>query len=90
MARSARRTRPFRLTAGALSRYGRSHRRWLAIGLVGTLGVVLARLMIPWPLRWALDLVQPGDAPPPLAGADGSVLPIALAYVAIAVVLGVS
>jgi ABC-type multidrug transport system fused ATPase/permease subunit len=43
-----------------LAPYGRPHRKWLALGSIGALAVVLARLAFPWPLRGILELVVPG------------------------------
>lgn len=42
-------------------RYGRQHRRWLVYGLISTVAVVILRLALPWPFRWAIELVV-GDA----------------------------
>lgn len=40
-----------------LGPYGRPHRKWLVRGSLAALGVVLARLAFPWPLRGIMELV---------------------------------
>ena len=44
-----------------LGPFGRPHRRWLVIGSLAALLVVLARLAFPWPLRGAMELVLPEE-----------------------------
>jgi len=74
-----------------LWRFAAPHRAWLALGALGSVGVVAARLAIPWPLRWVIDLAS-GPAPH-AAGAgssDEALAMSALAYLGLAVVLGTS
>src|SRR5687767_1898691 len=49
-------------TLDTLRRFGRAHRRHLAQGLVGTVGVVLFRLAIPWPLRGVVEYAFPNGS----------------------------
>ena len=42
-----------------LVRYGRRHRFWLGIGTAASIGVVLFRLALPWPLRGVVEVVFP-------------------------------
>src|SRR5687767_7864696 len=42
-----------------LRRYGRIHRPWLAKGICATLGLVLLRLAVPWPLKGVIDVLLP-------------------------------
>jgi ABC-type multidrug transport system fused ATPase/permease subunit len=44
-----------------LHQYGQPHRRWLCTGILATIGVVLCRLAMPWPLRGAVEMIFPGD-----------------------------
>ncbi len=39
--------------------YGGLHKTWFFRGVAGTLGVVLFRLLMPWPLRGVIELVFP-------------------------------
>ena len=76
-----------------LARYGRPHRRWLLIGFAASIGIVAARLAIPWPLRWALEIaVSPETGIPGATGwaaVGDPVLRVMLLYLGIAAVLGV-
>ncbi len=75
----------YRAAFAVLAAYGRAHTGALALGIGGAVGVVVCRLAIPWPLRWALETAawQPVAFP----GAD-PLLAITLAYLGIAVALG--
>ena len=42
--------------------YGRIHRPWLVRGTVATLGLVLLRLAMPWPLKGVMDVLMPHGA----------------------------
>ncbi len=42
-----------------LVKYGRRHRSWLGIGTAASIGVVLFRLALPWPLRGVVEVVFP-------------------------------
>lgn len=46
-----------------LGPYARPHRKWLALGSMGALLVVAARLAFPWPLRGAMELVLADGQP---------------------------
>lgn len=48
-----------RRAARMLIAYGRPHRRWLLAGTMASLGVVLFRLAMPWPLRGVVEVVFP-------------------------------
>lgn len=76
-----------RTAAHTLARYGRRHRRWLALGMLGSVGLVACRLAIPWPLRWVLDAAT-GAAPSQAAGVRDPVLQAAMLYFLIAIGLG--
>lgn len=39
--------------------YGGPHKAWLVRGMLGTIGVVLFRLLMPWPLRGVVEVVFP-------------------------------
>ena len=45
-----------------LARFGRRHTRWLLYGVLASLGVVLFRLALPWPLRGVVEVVFPKAA----------------------------
>lgn len=70
-------------------RYGRAHRRWLVQGLLATVAVVVFRLALPWPLKWALELVVQGGSGSPLAANwQVSLSWIAAAFVSLSAGLG--
>ncbi len=53
---------PRRIEAlGLIQRYGRRYLGVASVGFLATLGVVLARLALPWPLRGVIEVVFPGD-----------------------------
>ncbi len=83
----------FGAASRTLARYGRPHRRWLLIGFAASIGIVAARLAIPWPLRWALEIaVSPETGIPGATGwaaVGDPVLRVMLLYLGIAAVLGV-
>ncbi|MFQ5354200.1 MAG: hypothetical protein ACE5DR_04570, partial [Thermodesulfobacteriota bacterium] len=39
--------------------YGGRHRTWLLRGTTATIGVVIFRLLMPWPLRGVIEVVFP-------------------------------
>jgi ABC-type multidrug transport system fused ATPase/permease subunit len=43
--------------------YGRIHRPWLVKGTVVTVGLVLLRLALPWPLKGVLEILMPPHHP---------------------------
>ncbi len=80
-------------TKSALSlvrRYGRVHRRWLAHGLLATLVVVALRLALPWPLKWAIELVSGGAGSGFELASDWQtrLLGIAATFVGVSAILG--
>jgi ABC-type multidrug transport system fused ATPase/permease subunit len=90
--KKASRKRGYGPAMRTLARYGRPHVRWLALGTAGSIGVVLCRLAIPWPLRWALE-VAGGEAPSAggaFVGAGNPILEVAAVYLAVALALGIS
>lgn len=46
----------------SLSRYGKPHRAWLVTGGLATIGVVVCRLAMPWPLRGVVEVAFPDTA----------------------------
>ena len=75
--------------------HSRPHRRLLVRGLAATVGIVLCRLAMPWPLRGFIDLILPADqrggiVQDLLPGQDDQILWLAVAYVLLAAGLGLS
>lgn len=48
-----------RRSLGILRPYGRPYRTWLVRGTLATIGLVLLRLAIPWPLKGVIEVVMP-------------------------------
>jgi len=78
-----------------IGRFAAPHRRWLVRGIAGTVGVVVCRFAMPWPMRGLLEAAFPGARHRAaglvrhLPDRGDPVLWLALGVVAIAVALGV-
>ncbi len=59
--------------ARAILPFARPHRRWMVRGILASVGVVLFRLALPWPLRGIMEIVFPSTAD--ASGAMLKVLP---------------
>jgi ATP-binding cassette subfamily B protein len=90
--KSEKRARRRREAVQLLARFGAAHRGSLAAGLLATIGVVLCRLALPWPLRGIVELVFPGGAAEASAVAPGTgtgVIWFAGGFLVLAVATGV-
>jgi ABC-type multidrug transport system fused ATPase/permease subunit len=76
-----------RETIQTLRRFGRRHRRWFAVGTLGSIGVVVCRLAIPWPLRWVLEGATASGTSSGVTSLD-PILEAAGFYLVLAIALG--
>lgn len=81
-----------RRSLGILRPFGRIHRKWLVRGTLATIGLVLLRLALPWPLKGVIEVLvpKPGHAPPFLPAWADPVLWFAALYVVLMAAVGVS
>ncbi len=76
--------------------FGRPHARWLAGGLLATVGLVLVRLAIPWPMKGVVEALLPiadptrGNTQTAAFPSDSQIAVLLTAYVLLAVALGLA
>lgn len=74
----------------ALAPHTAGQRRWLLAGTLGTLGVVACRLALPWPLRGILELGFGNELPGWFPATGAAELWLVGAFVAVALLQGLS